>query len=154
MRSIVINLNYHYWANKRMLHHLSKLDPGLFTKEVKNTFPSIANIFEHIFQVDTLWLKRLQGLSQPNIESVMFENPSVALQSFEQLFQQFSLVVPEKSHITYINTKGEVFQNTWEEIIAHIVNHGTYHRGNISSILHQIGERSVSTDYIFFLRDQ
>ena len=37
------------------------------------------------------------------------------------------------------------------DLIHHVVNHGTYHRGNISAMLHQQGERGIPTDYVYFL---
>lgn len=54
--------------------------------------------------------------------------------------------------IIYQNTRKDLFQNDFQDIIQHVMNHGTYHRGNVSAILHQLGQKSVSTDFIYFLR--
>ncbi|MBE3554365.1 MAG: hypothetical protein IMW85_05085 [Thermicanus sp.] len=52
-----------------------------------------------------------------------------------------------------MGSKGERFTNHLEEIIHHIVNHGTYHRGNIAAMVRQLGQTGVSTDYIDDLRE-
>jgi uncharacterized damage-inducible protein DinB len=55
--------------------------------------------------------------------------------------------------VIYTNTKGERFRNSIREIVYHIVNHGTYHRGNIAAMIRQLGYQGVSTDYIYYLRN-
>ncbi len=147
-------LHYHHWANMKLLNHLKNLGEGVFFQEVKSVFPSISMTFTHIFQVDQMWLKRLLGKSERSFEKIQFENPSDAIKNFEQLFQQYKILSLEERTIFYQNTQGESFQNQIQDIIQHIMNHGTYHRGNVSAMLHQLGEKSVSTDYIYYLRNR
>lgn len=54
--------------------------------------------------------------------------------------------------IHYVNSSGEKFRNSLDELVRHLTNHGTYHRGNISTMIRQQGFEGVPTDYIFFLR--
>lgn len=144
-------LIYHQWANMRLLNHINE---DTFIKEVKSIFPSVAAVFEHIYSVDLIWAKRILGEEQPSMEQISFANPSAAIQSFDKLTGLYEQLSEKKGTVFYKNSKGDVFQNELNEIIEHLANHGTYHRGNVSAILHQLGEKSISTDFIFFLREQ
>lgn len=151
--NIETEINYHYWANVRLLEHINQLKSEVFSKEVKSIFPSLAAIFEHIYKVDTLWLKRMLGEGNPDFEEVKFASPLVAIEHFESNLTLFKQICSKEGSIVYKNTRGEIFQNDIYEILRHIVNHGTYHRGNVSAVLHQIGEKSISNDFIIFLRE-
>ncbi|WP_462411563.1 DinB family protein [Neobacillus sp. Marseille-QA0830] len=146
-------INYHQWANVRLLEHINQLNNDVFTKEVKSIFPSVADTFEHIYKVDTIWLKRMAGEESPDFEEVTFETPLQAISYFEINQELFKQLGTKEGAFVYKNTKGEVFQNEIQEILRHLVNHGTYHRGNVSAMLHQMGEKSISNDYIVFLRE-
>ncbi|MCM3569271.1 DinB family protein [Neobacillus mesonae] len=152
--SIDTEIAYHHWANVRLLEHISRLKKDIFMKEVKSIFPSLAAAFEHIYKVDALWLKRILGEKQPDFEEVTFETPIDAIKHFESNLVLFKQLSSKKEIIVYKNTKGEIFRNDSQEIFRHLVNHGTYHRGNVSAMLHQLGEKSVSNDYIIFLREE
>ncbi|WP_226389006.1 DinB family protein [Penaeicola halotolerans] len=54
--------------------------------------------------------------------------------------------------ITYSNSKGQVFQNTVQEVLFHIINHSTYHRGQIATSVKSSGIAPLATDYIFYKR--
>lgn len=54
--------------------------------------------------------------------------------------------------VKYENTKGEKFTNTLKEIFFHIINHSTYHRGQLMSLLKNDGIEAIITDYIFYKR--
>jgi uncharacterized damage-inducible protein DinB len=56
-----LKMDYHHWANMKMLNHLKNLKEEVFLQEVKSIFPSISIIFSHIYQVDHIWLKRILG---------------------------------------------------------------------------------------------
>ncbi len=54
--------------------------------------------------------------------------------------------------IGYTNSKGDTFQNTVQDILFHIINHSTYHRGQLMSELKLQGFTPISTDFIFYKR--
>lgn len=56
--------------------------------------------------------------------------------------------------ITYKNSKGIAFSNPLQEILAHLINHGTHHRAQIGIYLKQAGLQLSPTDYIFYLRQR
>jgi uncharacterized damage-inducible protein DinB len=53
---------------------------------------------------------------------------------------------------TYRNSKGTAFENTFKDVLFHVINHGTYHRGQINAGLRAAGVEPVPVDYILFKR--
>ncbi|MCY9339208.1 damage-inducible protein DinB, partial [Bacillus haynesii] len=55
------HLDYHNWANQRVLSHLKSLPEELFTREIKSVFQSVSEVFTHMCFADALWLKVISG---------------------------------------------------------------------------------------------
>lgn len=147
-------LCYHNWANLKLLNRMKEFPAGTYTKQLNGTFPSISATFNHIFNIDQQWFKRF------NPESL---TKTIDLKGIEETKEYFlelhdnmkGFIINHYDFlqdVQYENSKGEQFQNSIDELIRHITNHGTYHRGNISTMIRQLGYEGVSTDYIFFLR--
>ena len=53
--------------------------------------------------------------------------------------------------VSYVNVKGETWTYRLEEMLVHLVNHSTYHRGQVATMLRQLGKTPEPTDYLLFL---
>lgn len=62
--------------------------------------------------------------------------------------------VPMDFVVEYQTTTGEKFANATSDILFHIVNHGTYHRGQIALLMREAGQTPLATDYIFYKREK
>lgn len=158
--------DYHKWANYRVFEHLKSLRAEVYDKEIKSVFSSIREVLAHIYQVDGMWLsvmsedelsKTMEIINQLHKKS-QGRNPEGIKQLFEELNRQYETFLGEHKdldkeitikHPHYGEMKARV-----SELVKHVVNHGTYHRGNITAMLHQQGHKGVSTDYIFYLYDK
>jgi len=151
-------LDYHIWATDKVLRAISQLPENAFTEQVQAGFTSIADVVGHLAAVDDVWLQRILGQRPQIIASIPFTTIEEASAFISELHQRIKQTVNSASDlqqpIIYYNTKGERYENTLAELIGHIVNHGTYHRGNITTFLRILGYSGVSTDYIFYLREQ
>jgi len=147
--------DYHSWANNQLIDHLSKLPKEIIHKEVNSVFPSISQTFAHMYAVDKLWFLRVSGKSVNSIEAQPFITTQEMNDAFTYLHNEMleflNLIDDLEQPVIYTNTKGEHFRNSIREIIYHIVNHGTYHRGNIAAMIRQLGYQGISTDYIYYL---
>ncbi|MCA1055019.1 DinB family protein [Rossellomorea aquimaris] len=148
---------YHVWATEKLLGHLKTLPGDIFHKEIRSVFPSVERTLFHLYEVDALWFSRLKGEQVP-LKKHMFETVGECEIDFSDLHKEIldwlSDMSDELVSVNYTTSNGEAFKNTRREILHHLVNHGTYHRGNIAAMLWQLGERSVSTDYIYYVREQ
>jgi uncharacterized damage-inducible protein DinB len=149
-------LHYDFWSNQEIITHLKTLPHELFIKEMDSVFPTISQTIGHINSVNQVWLTRMQGGSPTSIDVQNISSIDDAEKVLVQMRQSFDLFLRNEKDISrnifYKNTKGTVFQQTIFEIIQHLVNHGTYHRGNIAAMIRQSGYQGTSTDYITFLR--
>jgi uncharacterized damage-inducible protein DinB len=146
---------YHKWATLKVIQHVGQLPEELYTREIKSVFPSIYETFKHMFEVDEIWFSRLKGME---IATRKFLTEEDLLVQYENLLSNIEgFLKAEKDFdriIQYRNSEGEIFKNTVSELVQHVVNHGTYHRGNLSAMLRQLNSQTVATDYIYFLREK
>lgn len=157
MKGLTIQLfNYHLWANERLIQHLGGLPKEIFITKVDSVFPTIAETFGHMIAVDELWYLRMKGENLQQIVPKQIDTLDETIRVSTGLhneIKQFLINTENVEHMAvYKNTRGDEFNNKISEIVQHIVNHGTYHRGNISAMIRQMGYKGTSTDYIGYLR--
>lgn len=148
--------DYHMWANERVLNHLQSLPEGVFVQEVNLGFKSIVEVLGHLAAAEEVWFARIKEEHPPSLAARSFANLEAARQYFSQLqtgHREYLTSAHDMGKVvTYHNTAGEAFQNSISEILQQVVNHGTYHRGNITTMLRHLGHKGIITDYIAFLR--
>ncbi|TXK85298.1 DinB family protein [Paenibacillus sp. N3.4] len=164
MSNITIkNYEYHVWANKRVFQRLRELPEEILQQEIGNVFPTLHAGLVHIYRVDTVWFSAMKGSTYEQTKALLGgieeKTSGKSLEQLETVYDELAnmyraflssdvdlLAVKEYPHPVH----GILYANT-EDLIQHIVNHGTYHRGNISSMLRQLGYAGASSDYVFFL---
>lgn len=139
---------YNEWANNRILE-------VLVSTPVQNG--DILKLFSHMISAQRLWLERILNSNIIfeiwNTESLegciqMSKESSLAWIKFLEKTDEASL----KKSVHYVNTKGLPFDNTIEDILAHVINHSTYHRAQLARMLRQEDIQPPVTDYIVFRR--
>ncbi|MFY4774065.1 DinB family protein [Metabacillus sp. RGM 3146] len=149
-------LDYHQWANMKILNHISQLSENVFLQEAEGTFSSISAVFAHIYMVDSLWFRRLNAQMQNGKRDSEFRNTGVAIQDLSALNKEMVHYIDEfydeLTEVIYFNSEGTQFKNHIDEVVRHLCNHGTYHRGNTATMIRQLGYKGISSDYIFYLR--
>jgi uncharacterized damage-inducible protein DinB len=152
---------YNTWANKTLLNHLQHLPDGTCQANIKSVFPSIFHALMHIYIIDKGWLSILLKEYQPNdynaihdsVNKLITSTKDNSLQEFEEKQQILAEAISrfiKENDMTYTSDFAGVTMS-YADVIYHIVNHGTYHRGNITAMLHQLGHKSVPTDYGLYL---
>nr|WP_186324894.1 DinB family protein [Paenibacillus bovis] len=157
MKKLTIQLfEYHVWANKKLIKHLRSLPEEVFVNQVNSVFPTIAETFGHMLAVDEMCYLRLKGVYLQQIGQKKLNTIEETENKLDDLYDDinhfFINIESVENTVVYKNTKGNQFNNKVFEIVQHIVNHGTYHRGNIAAMIRQLGYEGTSTDYIFYLR--
>ena len=129
-----------------------KLSDIFYEKNEKLNEPSI-KLFSHVLNAHHIWNSRIKGESSKygiwqvqgnNLQDINSDNRSQTLFILDTHDLDRSL--------TYINSKGDAFTNTVRDILFHVINHSTYHRGQIAAQLKQCGIEPLTTDYIFYKR--
>lgn len=155
--------DYHVWEISRIIDRLKEIPEALYRKEIASSFPSIAKTIAHIYIVDTVWFRTLQGTELEQAMRLSWANkdelenaPLLELEEkFKRLSRECSRFLREQEdlekRITLNNPYAGIRETTLAEIVMQIVTHGTYHKGNISTMLRQTGHASVMTDFMYFL---
>ncbi|MCM8568082.1 damage-inducible protein DinB [Gramella jeungdoensis] len=116
---------------------------------------STLRLFSHILNAQKIWNFRIEGDDQKvDVWKVYHKEDLMEIEN--ENFER-SVSICERSDlnkkISYTNSKGEQYQNSIHEILFHIVNHSTYHRGQIAAELRKSGLEPVVSDYIFYKRE-
>lgn len=152
---------YNIWANERICRILESLPADLLDKELRSSFSTIRKTVYHIWDAEAIWNKRLNGRSLKQQPSAAFKG---SFEEFKNDFlggsgKLFMFVINKESKqleqiLTYKNIKGVTFSNKTNHIIQHVVNHSTFHRGQIIAMLRIMGVTEVfPTDFIAFARE-
>jgi uncharacterized damage-inducible protein DinB len=117
--------------------------------------PNAERLFSHILNAQHVWIKRILG--EVPLFGVWDLHPKdqfkiISDENFVQLKEIIKNISLDKK-ITYSNSKGDSFQNQVNEILFQLLNHSTYHRGQIATLFKKEGFEPPVTDYIFFKRE-
>lgn len=148
---------YNRWANARSLEGASAVSASDFTKEVGGSFASLRGTLAHMYGAEWIWLERWRGNSPRSLPFAL-DFPDVAAirlrwQDVEREQNGFlDALDPARLDevLSYVNLKGETFAYPLRRMLQHVVNHATYHRGQITTLLRQLGATPLSTDLLLY----
>jgi uncharacterized damage-inducible protein DinB len=148
---------YNEWASARLLDAVAHLSEEQFMRNLSSSFPSIRDTFSHIVAVEWVWLRRWKGESPPALpEWATAPSPQVLRQKLSEVEAERSAFLVSladqdvQQTITYRNLKGEEWRYLLAHLLLHLVNHSTYHRGQIATMLRQVGATPPPTDLLIF----
>jgi uncharacterized damage-inducible protein DinB len=152
---------YNSWANHRTLEVCSALSDEQFTRDLHSSFPSVRDTLVHLCFVEWIWLERWHGRSPASFPSAAdYPNLGSLRRRWEEIERDLtdyiaSLQPEDLTRVIHHKTmKGDAQSAPHWQMLQHVVNHQTYHRGQITTMLRQLGAKAISTDMIFFYRDR
>lgn len=150
---------YNFWANTQITNSILQIENEKLNKQIVSSFSSIRKTVYHIWDAETIWLERI---SHSNISlwppSKIFDDDStldILVSSSKKLLDFVNLSTDEffNECTSYNDSKGNLHSTNNEEILHHVFNHSTFHRGQIITMLRQIGFTQIpQTDFINFIR--
>jgi uncharacterized damage-inducible protein DinB len=153
--------DYNAWANRRAMEAAAALTPEQFTKPLGSSFSSVRDTLAHIYGAEWIWLERFQGRSPASLPDV---NQFTNLASFRERWLEHEarllgfvrgLTQADLDRVMeYKTLKFGVYQNPLWQSMQHLVNHGTYHRGQVTTLLRQLGAQPILTDLMHFYRER
>ncbi|GAB2652051.1 DinB family protein [Flavihumibacter cheonanensis] len=151
---------YHIWANEQLYGCIKNLNEESWTKEITSSFPSLLKTLLHMWDAESLWWQRIQGKTEMFIPSKNFhEHPlkgAEALLMQGHVWKEWLESTSEaklNEVFSYTNLKGLSYESSYSHLLMHLFNHGTYHRGQLVTILRQLGVTDIpATDFIVWSR--
>ncbi|MDF3863653.1 DinB family protein [Pseudomonas denitrificans (nom. rej.)] len=152
-------LAYHQWAYERILEAVTPLDEEAYRAPRGLFFGSLHGTLNHLAVVDRIWFARVQR------EPWQFERLDAEAAPDRASLGDFlmdgvgawRLWLSKQSDATlgtqldYRNMAGQEHRQSLANIVQHLVNHGTHHRGQMSAALTALGQKAPLLDYIYFL---
>ncbi|TBW28371.1 DinB family protein [Gramella sp. KN1008] len=142
-------LEYSHYFNVELIKKFNDGDLHLAIPE------NSLKVFSHILNAQHIWNSRLEEReTEFDVWTVHSKDELMELENnnFEKSLSILERLELDKS-IFYKNSKGEQFQNSVQQILFHIVNHSTYHRGQIAFEMRKSGLEPVASDYIIYKRE-
>jgi len=139
-------LDYHYWARDRMLAALTAITPEQYTRDLGSSFRSIRETAVHVYAAEWAWYSRWQGQSPTAlIEAETFPDLASLRQAWNELEAKVHAFLEDLGDnglervIEYKLLSGEPGASPFWQMLQHVVNHASYHRGQITTMLRQMG---------------
>jgi uncharacterized damage-inducible protein DinB len=155
-------LDYHYWARDRMLAAVETLTPEQYLKDLGNSFKSVRDTVVHIYFAEWAWHSRWLGNSP--LHGLTFEDypdPASIRRvwiAHESKMRAFVDALDEEGVTRlyeYKNLAGQDFKSIFWHMFQHVVNHATYHRGQVTTMIRQLGANpGQAQDLIAFYRER
>lgn len=138
---------YNQWANQRVLGALDK-------QQVDDE--KILTIMSHVVSALFIWLSRIEGKSPAAYPLWKQYSRTELLKMNEEITQRWIKFVENTDdfnrELVYNNYLGDPYKNNVEQIMIHLVNHSTYHRGQVALLMRQNGFEPINTDFITYDR--
>lgn len=150
--------NYNVWANQRLCDILKNLTDEQWNKETISSFKSIRLTLIHIWDAQIIWYERLNGNSVSSWPNTNFNGTASELitgfSTQSKAFADYTNSLIEETfsrRCEYNDMRGNPHSTLISDIIQHCMNHSSFHRGQIVSMLRALGIDEIqSTDYIMY----
>jgi uncharacterized damage-inducible protein DinB len=161
MKEILTQLSaYNIWANQLMLDSINSLPEEKQKQELPSSFKSVYATVLHMLDAENIWWQRMklqERITRPS-ENFTGDMREAGNHLLNQNRQWNEWIVNANEHqllhvFHYQNTKKEQFKQPIYQMLVHMLNHGTYHRGQLVNMLRQLGvEKIPGTDFIEWSR--
>jgi len=157
-----VMLDYHYWARDRLLDAIDPLTSEQFTRDLGSSFKSIRDTVGHIYSAEWAWHSRWNGTSPTALlPTDMFPDQATVRRlwvEMEAKVRGFTAGLGDQGitkKIDYKLLNGTAGSTPFWQMLQHVVNHASYHRGQVTTMLRQIGAApGKSMDMIAFYRER
>ena len=176
--SLLTNLQlmsqYNQWMNEKLYQTASQLDSAELKRDRGAFFGSILNSLNHIYVADIIWLRRFANhphqyvtlAELPTLPNYTVLSQTVAedlktmeniRQTLDKMIVSFCLEIEDcdlETNLKYRDTKGNLYQKNFGQLVHNLFNHQTHHRGQITTLLNQQGLEVGVTDWLAILPEQ
>ena len=140
-------LDYHYWARDRMFAALEPLTPEQADRDLGSSFMSVRGTVTHLYAAEWAWYSRWQGTSP----TALLPADEVKMRAYLEEFGEAGV----DRVIEFKLLSGQPGAAPLWQMLQHVVNHASYHRGQVTTMLRQLGAQPPqSLDMIAFYRSQ
>jgi uncharacterized damage-inducible protein DinB len=146
---------HNYWARDRQLEVCAGLTQEQFLRPMGGSFASLRDTLAHLLFVEWVWLERwsgrsprtappMDGLETLDALAARWREVESAMRAFLETLNDEALTRP----VSYVNLQGESWSYPLGRMLLHVLNHQSYHRGQVATLLRQLGVRPPHVDFL------
>ena len=146
---------YHYWARDRQLKACESLTEEQFRRPLGSSFSSIRDTLAHLIAAEWLWLEYWRGRS---IESMWSPEQFPTLAAVAERWRKVEFEMLEylgalneealARNVTLVDPQGRAWTYLMWRMMLHLINHQSYHRGQVATLLRQLGIQPPDVDFL------
>ena len=149
------HIAYTKWATDHLLRTVEQIPPEHLNHDLQTSDRTILGTLVHTFGADRVWLKRVTGEPITVFLSDEDRYLSTLQREWPTIHERWLTLLDDPSRVVhYQDMKGNPYSSTLWEIVLHVVNHGTHHRGQVSGFLRSLGHTPPPLDLIRFYRGE
>ena len=153
---------YNTWANQKLIECIQGQPEEIAVKEIPSSFKTLQSTLLHMWDAESIWWQRMKLQEGTVAPSTNFKGTTrdvvTALQHQNKLWENWigNASPAALDHVfMYYSTKGEPFKMPVFQMLMHVFNHGTYHRGQLVNMLRQLGVQKIpQTDFVVWTRSK
>jgi len=158
MKLLLEQLKYNQWAVQHYIKAAEQLDLVQFKRNIDSSFSCIHETLGHMLWVEELWYERWQGhffnktfnpADYPTLEFINQHLKEIHTKQIN-LLESFESATANR-RISYVNIQGETWEYDLVQLVQHLMFHSAYHRGQLATMLRQLGKVPPKTDYLVFI---
>jgi uncharacterized damage-inducible protein DinB len=158
-KEILALFHYDEWATKRTIDSVSSLPEEKYKRDLKSSHGSIHGTLVHMYGAAWIWLERWKGNTPPapfNVDQIL--DLSVLNDRWVEYRQSLDAYLPTvddgklSAASFFTDNKGNRRSDPLYQQMLQVVNHGSYHRGQVVTMLRQLGEKPQATDLMLYYR--
>jgi uncharacterized damage-inducible protein DinB len=153
-----LHLDYSAWASQRLLDAAAELSEDELNRDFGSSEHSVLGTLVHVFAADRVWLYRLAGGENPGFVSDADRSLAVLENDWPAIHERWRIWAAEltdeaaQAPLEYRDMKGNLYRQPVWQLIFHVVNHGTHHRGQVSGFLRAMGKTPPPVDLLHYYR--
>ncbi|MBI4466872.1 MAG: DinB family protein [Acidobacteria bacterium] len=150
--------DYNWWARDRQLEACAALTEEQFLRPLGNSFSSLRDTLAHLVGAEWIWLEAWRGHSPTPQERRAYAPetfPTLTAvrerwQTLEREMREYLAGLSEEtlSRPFTVSRRGQACTYPLWRTLFHLVNHQTYHRGQVTTLLRQLGAQPPAVDFL------
>ena len=153
-------LDYTVWANHRVMRAAALLPVADFRRDLGSSHGGVRGTLVHTMGAEQIWLERWKGVAGARLfdegefkDVVTLRDRWTVVEEHRAAWFKSLRKDAVTETIRYRNLEGKAFEAPLWQLVQHVVNHSTYHRGQVVTLLRILGSRGVASDMVVWDRE-